>query len=168
MTENNQFITLFVEDKDGNYTSNQKSIIYGGSCTNPSNEALSKANYFIALDEKGFLDRAQFVPLHNYYPILDHGVPSNISEFKNFIIYLKLLLSKGLILHIGCTAGMGRTGLVMAALVQECQPKRLESLGISAIDYVRNLYSTNAIESVEQEQFLIDNFSVKKPLLTEN
>lgn len=141
-----------------------KVMIYGGSCLQPSKESLTHANLFVALDKRALQDRDLFVPLHRLYHINDGDIPEDVSRFKSFINDLLVMAKKDVVLHIGCIAGQGRTGLVLSALVQTAQPHILENLNISAIDYVRTLYSEKAIETIEQENFLIQHFGVKPPL----
>lgn len=155
-----------------NYTSSKdsskdKAFIYGGSCLAPTSEALSTANYFIALDEQGLANRLPNVPLHLFYPIEDGKSPAHPEEFHKMIDDLCLLLQRNLILHIGCVGSHGRTGLVMAAIVQKMSKPLLDRINISAIDYVRNLYCVEAVETEEQEQFLIKHCGVKKPQILE-
>lgn len=144
-----------------------KVLIFGGSCIQPSNEALSKANYFVALDKNGLIERHRDTPLHYFFPIEDGKIPDDIQEFNKMIEYLCLLISKKINIHIGCIGSHGRTGLVMSILIQRfCEPL-LNRLNMSAIDYVRNLYCVNAVETIEQENFLIEHYKIKKPQMLE-
>lgn len=144
-----------------------KAFIYGGSCLAPTQEALDNATYFVALDEQGLADRLEDVPLNLFFPIGDRQAPKDAVEFNQMIDELCNLLQRNITLHIGCIGSHGRTGLVMAAIVQKMSKPLLDRLNLSAIDYVRNLYCIEAVETDEQELFLIEHCGVKKPQISE-
>lgn len=156
---------LYFKTNDPSHFNNKGKIvkIYAGSCLNPSEEALSNANFFVGLDNRVLSDRELFVPVHRLFHIEDNSVPENIEEFKTFIAYLCELIVKGDKLHIGCIGGKGRTGLVLAAIVETLKGEAIQKMGISSIDYVRLVYSEEAIENEEQEEFLQKHFNITKP-----
>ena len=52
------------------------------------------------------------------FPIDDYGVPSSVVEFRKMIKYLSGKITEGSSVFVGCHAGHGRTGMVLAALVR--------------------------------------------------
>lgn len=58
-----------------------------------------------------------------YYPLPDHGVPEEWSEFSCFVVGLTRLIRKGVSFYIHCRAGHGRSSLICAVLL--CYIERL-------------------------------------------
>lgn len=83
-----------------------------------------------------------------HFPIDDYSVPKNISVFDLFLSDIgEALHSSDVLIH--CAAGLGRTGLVTAALL--IKYKNYSSKG--AIALVRKS-RWGTVETNEQEQFL--------------
>lgn len=138
--------------------------VYAGSCLNPSAEALENANFFVGLDNIVLTDRENFVPLHRLFHIDDNSVPQDVEAFKELVHEICTLMQEGKIPHVGCIGGKGRTGLVLSAIVQFFKSDILSKMNVSAIDYVRLVYSEEAIENEEQEKFLQEHFNISTPL----
>jgi hypothetical protein len=155
----NQKIILDIYDKNNDKTT---STIYCGSCIKPSEIALKNANYFISLDQHGFINRELFTPLHHLFLISDRGIPDNLTDFKVFIEHIYFLISKGIIIHLGSVDGLDKIGLVLAALVHKTQIDLLRKTNISPVEYIQNIYHPEAFSTTEQKLFIDKNFSIKQ------
>lgn len=155
-------ISLKIIDKN---TNKSKLVnIYAGSCLNPSSEALKNANFFVGLDNIVLTDRDNFVPLHRIFHIDDNSVPQDVEAFKELIHEICTIMNEGRIPHIGCLGGKGRTGIVLSAIIQFFKSDILSTMNVSAIDYVRLVYSEDAVENEKQEKFLQEHFNISPPL----
>jgi len=133
--------------------------LYGGSCISPED---CDADLYIGLD--GGMKRRTYrpwlvieghrSPLSIYYPIKNMGVPSDVDDFFDLVVYVAQVLNSGAKVHIGCIGGHGRTGLLMAAVFAMAGMP-------DPIQYVRDNYCTKAVESQEQVDFLIKHYGVK-------
>ena len=96
------------------------------------------------------LRRESFDPCHVYLPIIDFGVPAKPTDWvgKKLRGVIQAALN-GKDVYIGCAGGWGRTGLILAVvskILGESDPVR----------FVRNNYSSHAIETPQQELYVLD------------
>lgn len=143
--------------------------IYGGSCHHPD---IEDADLYVSLDveqpvyyweQPWYEDEGK---KHIRFPIEDMFIPEDTEDFKFCIEHIQYALSQGKKVHVGCIGGHGRTGMVLAALIQESMGDNIfdkEGNKISAIDYVRENYAKKAVETVPQILFLHYNFGVDLP-----
>lgn len=89
-----------------------------------------------------------------HFPIPDYGVPRR-EDFQVLLAKLILLADDGHVPYVGCFGGIGRTGMVVAALARVL--KRLG--GDAAIRWTRANYLGHAVETREQER-LVREFDV--------
>jgi hypothetical protein len=88
------------------------------------------------------------------FPVDDFKVPKDAPEFKKLIAWTADQLRAGRKVHVGCTAGHGRTGMVLAAL-------RATLVGPEqAIQHVRENYCKKAVDTEEQIRWLMTHFGV--------
>ncbi len=90
------------------------------------------------------------------YPITDMGVPPDLASFEKLLDYLAKEVMAQRKVFIGCIGGHGRTGLVLAALVQRMTGEE------DAITFVRNHYCKKVVESEKQVDWLHKHFGIKK------
>lgn len=128
-------------------------VIYGGACAEPC----GKADYNILLD--GFEKGDELPPWEGRFivrfPIRDGDVPST-DKLKKLVDWIGEELAKGKKFHIGCFAGHGRTGTVLAAIVAKVDGEK------DAIRWLRENYCKKAVESKKQVDMLVKHFGVKK------
>lgn len=84
-----------------------------------------------------------------HYPIQDFHTPVDIQSFDNLIAKIITQASYGKNLVCHCLAGVGRTGLILAAIAR----KSLGLGGDEAILWLRGIIP-GALENTEQEQFI--------------
>lgn len=125
--------------------------IQGGACASP----IVEFDIEVALDSAAGRkvwpwDGRTFVP----FPITDRQAPSNKEAFDALIDYLVGELKAGRSVHVGCIGGHGRTGLVLARLVQ------VLSGNDDAIAWLRENYCKKAVESASQVQFLVEHYGI--------
>lgn len=89
------------------------------------------------------------------FKITDGSVPSDPKEFSNMLAWLEGRLSEGNRVHVGCIGGHGRTGMLMAALVQRITGN------LDASEWVRSNYCKGAIETSVQIEFLRKHYGIK-------
>ncbi len=96
-------------------------------------------------------------PVEFLFPITDMSVPKDVKNFKAMIKWMAKQLEDGKRIQVGCIGGHGRTGLVLAALVQVTgtAPK-------NAIQWVRKHHCKKAVESASQIKFLMKHYKVSK------
>ena len=127
--------------------------ILGASCLNPA----KGFDVYVGLDwNMRFLNKpvypwspaepSSIVEVH--FTVPDGGVPGDPVEFLNLLAWLQLRLQEGKRVHVGCIGGHGRTGLLLAALVQ-----RVEG-NAKAAQWVRTHHCKEAIETSAQSKFL--------------
>jgi hypothetical protein len=143
--------------------------IYGGNAATP---VVKDADVYVTLQEGMSCKRAtkawdvskcdmpvvqpgfelEIVEVH--FPIHDGQAPHDSERFKYLITWLRTQLNTGKKIHVGCIAGHGRTGTVLAALVAELGAEK------DAIQYVRKHYCSKAVESEAQVNFLMKHYGV--------
>ncbi|UBV41699.1 cyclin-dependent kinase inhibitor 3 family protein [Deinococcus taeanensis] len=84
------------------------------------------------------------------YPIPDGQAPRNLQDFTAYIDELMTALLDGRSVVVHCRGGLGRAGLTAACLLVQGGLNAQQ-----AIDLVRETRSPHAIETTEQEQFII-------------
>ena len=84
-----------------------------------------------------------------HYPIPDYQIPMDSQNFNRLIedVVNQATLGRHLACH--CLAGLGRTGLLIAAIAR----KSLGLDGTAAIDWIRDLLP-GSLENKEQERFI--------------
>lgn len=135
--------------------------VYGGSCSTP---LVKDADIYIGFDHSMDIpsDPYPWQPkpatdckkLHIYFFIQDMMVPKDAAEFKNMVVWAATQVREGKKLHAGCIGGHGRTGLFLAALVQELIGED------DAISYVRKHYCDHAVETTTQVMWLVEHFGI--------
>jgi hypothetical protein len=135
--------------------------IYGGNCHDP---IVVDADIYVGLDgyanrPKGAKGQWPWEPGYREvqlidFPITDMAAPKSAKDFKGLIDYLCNQLQAGKKIHVGCIGGHGRTGTVLAAVVQQMMGEK------DAINYVRKHYCHKAVESQSQINFLGDNYGI--------
>lgn len=134
--------------------------VFGGSCHHPT---IDDADVYVSLDvaqpvyywEQPWSEKEN--KQHVRFPIEDMFIPEDSHDFKSCITYLQSCLKQGKKMHVGCIGGHGRTGMVLSALVQASMADKLidkKGNKMSAIDYVRDNYAREAVETVPQMLFL--------------
>lgn len=88
--------------------------------------------------------------------ITDGSVPKDKADFDAMIDYLIEELAEGKRVHIGCIGGHGRTGLVMAVLVNVINGEQ------DAITWVREHHCEKGVESIEQVKWLNKHYGIKE------
>ncbi|MCQ4161055.1 hypothetical protein NON00_14110 [Roseomonas sp. GC11] len=80
-------------------------------------------------------------------PIPDFGLPPEPAALPPVLGRLLAALAAGQAVHIGCRAGLGRTGMVLACLARRC------GVAEDPVAWVRRHYHPGAIETPAQENF---------------
>lgn len=130
-------------------------LIYGGSCYTPE---VKDADLYVGFDA-GMTPTKKAFPWNPgdevFFPIKDMGVPSNVTEFKKMVQWVREQLEAGKKVHCGCIGGHGRTGMFFSALVSTFNTP-------DATTYVRENYCKKAVESTEQVKWLHEHFGITK------
>lgn len=90
---------------------------------------------------------------HAWVPIPDFGVPKDDKEMFDALCKAIDEMAKRNATYVGCMGGQGRTGIFLALLVRVCNPTWS---GQKAIEYVREHYLSHAVETKEQEIYVMD------------
>lgn len=143
--------------------------IYGSSCINPN---IDDADIYVSFDTMAkHFDWEQpweeSNRVHIRYMIRDGSVPDNQKQFDACLDYVIEALADGKKIHAGCIGGHGRTGLFLAAVAQKTMGSILAQEGISAIDYVRDTYCNNAVETFKQVLYLYGVYDIDPPMAQE-
>lgn len=80
-------------------------------------------------------------------PIRDFHLPESDREVKRAFRRIFSALAKGHDVFIGCTAGWGRTGTIMASLVNVARPD------VDPVAFVRQYYDHHAVETEAQAAY---------------
>lgn len=89
------------------------------------------------------------------YPILDRGMPPSVSEFSVFTKKLYTEMSDGLNTLIHCHGGIGRSGIVAAAVLLHC--------GFTAEDAFEHISSKRGVsvpDTQEQIDWVVSNSAI--------
>lgn len=133
--------------------------LLGGNCRDHSRH--KNVDLYVALDasmKHPLFDPGAKIPQCAYYPIQNMGIPNNPANFHALIERIIDVLASGGTVHVGCIGGHGRTGLVLAAVVAS-DDDTLDD----PIEWVRTNYCKRAIESKEQEGFLVTHYGCNPP-----
>lgn len=129
--------------------------VIGGSGITPFNK---DCDIYCSLDHAGPVSMPWEAggPYCFVFEIKNYGVPNNVESFKKLVTWLVGQVQKGRKVHVGCMAGHGRTGMVLAAM-------RMEMAGDKdAIMHVRNNYCDQAVETDGQIKWLMDHYDMNK------
>lgn len=88
-------------------------------------------------------------------PIKDFGVPDNLTMVQAVLAAMLEWVVNREKVYVGCKGGLGRTGMMLALFVKMLY----QCSGDAAIRYVRLHYSPLAVETYEQEEYVV-NFDV--------
>lgn len=129
--------------------------VTGGSCLTPPEDAevvvgLDHSFRPEQLSESMGIDPENFIS----YIIPDFYAPTDVYSFSQMIDAVIAHIESGKRVHIGCLGGHGRTGMVMSAIYTRMTGDR------DGINYVRSHYCPYAVETQEQIDFLVNNFSI--------
>lgn len=132
--------------------------IYGGSCHRP---VITAADVYISLDTKrpssmAYPWRDEKGAIEVLFPITNNKAPDNYADFIDLVEWTLEQMDEGKLVHAGCFAGHGRTGIFLAAIVAQL------GLDDDPIKFVRKNYCSKAVESREQIDFLVNVFGCKK------
>lgn len=137
-------------------------LVYGGNSGNP---VVKDADIYVSLQAGQYVliphpwqqPARQITQI--MYPITDQSIPNNKEDFKQMVGWLCNQLQAGKKIHIGCIGGHGRTGMVLAAMVNTLMPEEKAPIG-----YVRANYCTKAVESDSQVKFLKAHYGAEDVL----
>lgn len=132
--------------------------VQGGSCTSPGGEnGTTGVDIVVGLD-MGFQRTARSYPwtegVEFLYRVQDMGVPENMVSFKSLLKYLEEQILAGKKVFVGCIGGHGRTGIVLAALLNHMTGEK------DAITVVREAICKKCVESSTQVEWLKKNFGI--------
>jgi protein-tyrosine phosphatase len=143
--------------------------IYGSSCLMPN---INDADVYVSFDSmaKTFEWEQPWEnspKKHIRFFIKDGSVPENQKQFDACLDYVIKQLEEGKKVHAGCIGGHGRTGVFLAAIAQKTMGKNLDHDKVSAIDYVRDNYCNNAVETFKQVLYLYGVYDIAPPMSQE-
>ena len=126
----------------------------------------SKPNDFYGVKMAVEIDK----PCNVNIPTRDFDVP-NEAQLITGLIQTVAALVKGKKVYVGCMGGVGRTGLFLAALVtanNRAKNTSYTNTATNCINYVRRHYNPHAVETKQQEDYLIwfDTVPVTKAIGT--
>lgn len=93
--------------------------------------------------------------IHAKFQITDGSVPKDVDETKRMVAWLVEQLAEGKRVHIGCIGGHGRTGLIMALIVNAVLGEK------DATTWVRKHHCQKAVETQTQVDWLKKHFGIK-------
>lgn len=128
--------------------------VLGGSGISPH---IKDCDVYCSLDHQGQSSMPwETGAVRFVWEIKNYGVPNDVVGFKRMVDYLEAQIKAGKKVHVGCMAGHGRTGMVLAAL-------RMQMAGDKdAIMHVRNNYCDQAVETDAQIKWLMDHYGMNK------
>src|SRR5262245_3589735 len=85
-------------------------VISGGNSTDP---VVKDADLYVGFQQPMFTASAHDIA----FPIEDFWAPKDAEGFRTVVVRVSNFLQPGRRVHAGCTAGHGRTGLFLSALV---------------------------------------------------
>jgi hypothetical protein len=105
-----------------------------------------------------------------HLPIVDFCLPDK-DDLNTAIAQMLLLMKDGKRIYIGCTAGQGRTGTILAIMHRLAVHSYANENGghflihpeYDVIEHVRNVYVPEAVETPEQEAF-VEEFDLTEML----
>lgn len=126
-------------------------LIYGGNCRTP---VVKDAQVYIGFANGATGYKASWPWAGGHvvdFPIQDMFPPSDAEDFRKLVLWTRDQMIAGKKVHAGCVGGHGRTGILLSALVALEGEK-------NAIQYVREKYCKEAVESKEQVDFLMKEY----------
>jgi len=84
----------------------------------------SEEAFELGLEQEEALCQANGISFSRY-PIPDREVPQDHESFLAFVNRVEEVLAKGGKVVIHCRMGIGRTGMLAAAVLRQCQPERM-------------------------------------------
>ena len=132
---------------------------HGGSCITPT---VKDADIYIGFDRnmaiRSYRPWEGDKPIEDvYFFIQDMSIPADAKAFKEMAEWAIEQAKAGKKVHAGCIGGHGRTGMFLALVTQLIAPE------LNAIDHVRSAYCHKAVETTQQEKFLMSNYGCAKP-----
>lgn len=91
----------------------------------------------------------------HHFPIPDFSTPGHEAT-QSLIEVISRALLGGQQVYVGCTAGLGRTGTILACLTKVLEPEEADPVA-----KVRRDYRASAVETSSQEDF-VASFDAKK------
>ena len=132
---------------------------HGGSCITPT---VKDADIYIGFDRN--MTIRPYKPWQGekpnedaYFFIQDMSIPNDAEDFRKLAEWAIEQAKAGKKVHAGCIGGHGRTGMFLALVTQLIAPE------LNAIDHVRTVYCHKAVETTQQEKFLMENYGCAKP-----
>ena len=92
-------------------------------------------------------DRQLNMPCDLHFPIEDFGIPS-ARELEDFLIEIITVAQDGQVPYVGCYGGIGRTGMIVAALA------RTLVITDDPVGWARTNYLGHAVETREQRHLV--------------
>lgn len=111
-------------------------------------------DYQVSRNSFGVCVRAERVRAHDVHvPIHDFDVPKNDAKVRDAVAQTLIAALTGRDVYVGCMGGWGRTGLFLALVAK--------AAGVDdPIEYVRQNYTSRAIETKAQEEY-VKSFDVR-------
>lgn len=129
-------------------------VIYGGSGIDPH---VKDCDVYVSFDA-GRYPKKKSWPWEQgedfVFEIKNYGVPNDPMAFRQLVGWLAEQVKSGRKVHVGCMAGHGRTGMVLAALRQYMTGDK------DAIQHVRANYCDQVVETDQQVKWLMQHWGV--------
>lgn len=107
--------------------------------------------YDLGLDKESLYSERHGIDFRNF-PIPDRGLPSSVARFRDFCVAVHTEISRGAHVVVHCRAGIGRTGLVAAAILLR-EGRDVES----AFSQVSKSRGVEVPDTPEQYQWIAQN-----------